>query len=207
MRAASCERPIFASRPALISFAAMTARRTAIAAFWILAAAAAAEFAMGRVPICTCGTIDLWVGARDSEKTSQMLTDWYSFSHAVHGFLFYLGLWLVARRWPIEWRFLSALLIETAWEIFENTPFVIDRYRATTAARGYSGDSILNSMSDILLMCIGFLLARRLPVWASVALVIIMELVPLFVIRDNLTLNVWMFIAPNDAVQAWQARG
>lgn len=162
---------------------------------------------MGRVPICTCGTIDLWVGARDSEKTSQMLTDWYSFSHAVHGFLFYFGLWLVARRWPIEWRFLSALLIETAWEIFENTPFVIDRYRATTAARGYSGDSILNSMSDILLMCIGFFVARRLPVWASVALVIIMELVPLFVIRDNLTLNVWMFIAPNDAVQAWQARG
>lgn len=162
---------------------------------------------MGRVPICTCGTIDLWVGARDSEKTSQMLTDWYSFSHAVHGFLFYFGLWLVARRWPIEWRFLSALLIETAWEIFENTPFVIDRYRATTAARGYSGDSILNSMSDILLMCIGFLVARRLPVWVSVALVIIMELVPLFVIRDNLTLNVWMFIAPNDTVQAWQARG
>ena len=185
----------------------MTARRTAIAAFLILAAAAAAEFAMGRVPICTCGTIDLWVGARDSEKTSQMLTDWYSFSHAVHGFLFYLGLWLVARRWPIEWRFLSALVIETAWEIFENTPFVIDRYRATTAARGYSGDSILNSMSDIVLMCVGFFVARRLPVWASVALVIIMELVPLFVIRDNLTLNVWMFIAPNDAVQAWQARG
>lgn len=162
---------------------------------------------MGRHPICTCGTIDLWVGARDSLKTSQMLTDWYSFSHAVHGFLFYFGLWLVARGWPIEWRFLSALLIETAWEIFENTPFVIDRYRATAAARGYSGDSILNSMSDILLMCIGFLVARRLPVWASVALVIIMELVPLFVIRDNLTLNVWMFIAPNDAVQAWQARG
>lgn len=162
---------------------------------------------MGRVPICTCGTIDLWVGARDSAKTSQMLTDWYSFSHAVHGFLFYLGLWLVARRWPIEWRFLSALLIEAAWEIFENTPFVIDRYRATTAARGYSGDSILNSMSDILLMCIGFLIARRLPVWASVALVIIMEVVPLAVIRDNLTLNVWMFIAPNGAVQAWQARG
>jgi len=107
----------------------------------------------------------------------------------------------------IELRFLAALVIETAWEIFENTPFVIDLYRATTTARGYSGDSILNSMSDILLMCVGFFVARRLPVWASVALVIIMELVPLFVIRDNLTLNVWMFIAPNDAVQAWQTRG
>lgn len=185
----------------------MSARRTAIAALIIFAAAAATELGMGRVPICTCGTIDLWVGARDSDKTSQMLTDWYSFSHAVHGFLFYLVLWLLARRWPIEWRFLAALAVEASWEIFENTPFVIDRYRATAAARGYSGDSILNSMSDILLMCIGFLFARRLPVWASVALVIIMELVPLVVIRDNLTLNVWMFIAPNDAVQAWQARG
>ena len=185
----------------------MTARRTAIAAILILVTAASVELVMGRVPICTCGTIDLWVGARDSDKTSQMLTDWYSFSHAIHGFLFYLGLWLVGRRWPIRWRFLGALGIETAWEIFENTPFVIDRYRATAAARGYSGDSVLNSLADVLLMCIGFLAARKLPVWFSVALVIIMELIPLYVIRDNLTLNIWTFIAPNDAIQAWQARG
>ena len=185
----------------------MTARRTAIAAFLILAATAAVELGMGRVPICTCGTVDLWVGARDSDKTSQMLTDWYSFSHLIHGFLFYLGLWFIARRWLVQWRFLGALLAETAWEIVENTPFVIDRYRATAAARGYSGDSVLNSVSDILLMCLGFLLARRLPVWFSVALVIVMELVPLYAIRDNLTLNIWSFIAPNEAVQAWQARG
>ena len=185
----------------------MSARRAALAAILILIAAAVAELAMGRTPICTCGTVDLWVWERDSSKTSQMLADWYSFSHIVHGFLFVFGLWLVARRCPVEWRFLTALVIETAWEIFENTPFVIDRYRATTAARGYSGDSILNSISDILLMCVGFLIARRIPVWMSVVLVLVLELIPLAVIRDNLTLNVWMFLAPNDAVQAWQSGG
>ena len=183
----------------------MTARRAAIAAFLILAAAAAILLAMGRDPICTCGTVDLWVGARDSPRTSQMLSDWYSLSHIVHGLLFYAVLWLVARRWPVEWRFLAALLVETAWELIENTPFVIDRYRATTAALGYTGDSVINSLSDILMMCVGFLAARRLPVWASVALVVVLEFVPLVVIRDNLTLNIWTLLAPNAAVQAWQA--
>jgi hypothetical protein len=183
----------------------MTARRAAIAAFLIIAAAAAILLAMGRHPICTCGTIDLWVGTRDSPKTSQMLADWYSLSHIVHGLLFYAALWLVARRWPAEWRFVIALLIEASWEVTENTPFVIDRYRETTAALGYTGDSVINSLSDILMMCLGFVLARKLPVWASVALVIVLEIVPLFVIRDNLTLNVWTLLAPNAAVQAWQA--
>jgi hypothetical protein len=136
-----------------------------------------------------------------------MLSDWYSFSHIVHGLLFYAVLWLIARRWPVEWRFLTALLIETTWEVVENTPFIIDRYRATTAALGYNGDSVINSLSDILMMCFGFLLARRLPVWASVVLLVLLELVPLFVIRDNLTLNIWTLLAPNAAVQAWQARG
>jgi hypothetical protein len=185
----------------------MTARRAAIAAFLIIAAAAAILLAMGRHPICTCGTIDLWVGTRDSPKTSQMLADWYSFSHIVHGFIFYFVLWLIARRFPIEWRFLTALVIETAWEITENTPFVIDRYRTATAALGYNGDSVINSISDILMMCVGFLLARKLPVWASVALVLVLELIPLFVIRDNLALNVWMLLAPNHSIAAWQAAG
>ena len=183
----------------------MNKRRAAIAAFLILAAAAAILLAMGRHPICTCGTVDLWVGSRDSPKTSQMLADWYSMSHLVHGLLFYAALWLVARRWPVEWRFLTAVLIESAWEIAENTPFVIGRYRATTAAVGYSGDSVLNSMSDIVMMGIGFLAARKLPVWAAVLLFVILETVPLFVIRDNLFLNIWTLLAPNAAVQAWQA--
>lgn len=185
----------------------MSTRNAAIGAFLVLAIAAAAELAMGLHPICTCGTIDLWVSARDGPKTSQMIADWYSLSHAIHGFLFYAALWLMARRLPVQWRFLAALAVEAAWEVFENSAYVIDRYRATTAAAGYSGDSVLNSMCDISFMAIGFLVARRLPVWASVALVIALELIPLYLIRDNLTLNIWMFLWPNASVEAWQAGG
>jgi len=160
---------------------------------------------MGRNPICTCGTVELWVGERDSPKTSQMIADWYSLSHLVHGLLFYAILWLLARRWPVERRFLTALLLEAAWEVTENTPFVIDRYRATTAALGYTGDSIINSLSDISIMALGLLLARKLPVRAALLLVLALEVIPLFTIRDNLTLNVWQLIAPSKALQAWQA--
>lgn len=124
-------------------------RRAWLLALFILAAAAAIELSLGRHPICTCGTVDLWVGSRDSPKISQMLADWYSLSHVVHGLLFYAALWLLARRWPVGKRFIAAMLIEAAWEMIENTPLVIDRYRATPAAAGYSGDSVLNSMSDI----------------------------------------------------------
>ena len=182
-------------------------RRAAIAAFLIIAIAAAVLLAMGRNPICACGSVDLWVGARDSPKTSQMLIDWYSLSHVVHGLLFYAALWLIARSWPVERRFLIALLIESAWEVTENTPFVIDRYRETTAALGYTGDSVINSLSDILMMCLGFLLARKLPLWAAIVLLLVLEIVPLFVIRDNLALNVLNLLAPNAAVAAWQAGG
>ena len=183
----------------------MTLRKTAAAAILIIGLAALIELAMGRHPICTCGTVELWVGARDSPKTSQMLADWYSLSHVVHGLLFYGALWLIFRRAPISSRFLGALTIEAAWEVIENTPFTIDRYRATTAALGYSGDSVINSVSDMVMMCVGFLLARKLPVWASLLLLVGLELVPLFVIRDNLALNIWNLLAPNPAVAAWQA--
>jgi len=182
-------------------------KRAAVAAIVLLAATALLLYLMGRPPICTCGSIDLWVGEPNSSRTSQMLSDWYSPSHIVHGFLFFAGLWLVGRRWPLERRFLVALAIEAAWEIVENTPMIINRYREETAALGYTGDSVLNSMSDIAMMIVGFLLARRLPVWASVAIVLVLELVPLFVIRDNLTLNVWMLLAPNEALKAWQSGG
>jgi hypothetical protein len=173
----------------------------------ILATAAGAELAMGRNPICTCGTVELWVGARDSAKTSQMLADWYSLSHVVHGLLFYAGLWLIAGRWPVEWRFLTAMLLEGAWEVTENTPLVIDRYRSTTAAIGYTGDSILNSMSDIIMMALGFLIARKLPIRATLLLLIALEVVPLVAIRDDLTLNILNLIVPIRAVQQWQTGG
>src|SRR3954469_20837124 len=164
-------------------------RRAAISSLVILAAAAAVLLAMGRNPICTWGAVDLWVAGRDSPKTSQMLADWYSLSHIAHGLLFFGALWLVLRRWPLSWRFLAALLLEAGWEVVENTPFTIDRYRRTTAALGYSGDSVINSVSDMVMMCAGFLIARKLPLWASILVLVALELIPLAVIRDNLTLN------------------
>ena len=113
----------------------MTARRTTWTAILLIALTAAIVlFAMGRNPLCTCGAVDLWVGERDSARTSQMIADWYSLSHIVHGLLFYAVFWLVARRWPVEWRFAAALLIEAAWEVTENTPWIIDRYRHATDA-------------------------------------------------------------------------
>ena len=169
----------------------------------VLAVSVVILLAMGRPPICTCGSVELWgvVGP----KQSQMLADWYSPSHVVHGFIFYAGLhWL----WPganVERRFALALAIEAAWEIIENTPMVIDRYREATIALGYSGDSILNSASDIAMMALGFLAARRLPVWATIVAVLLLEIIPLIAIRDNLTLNVWMLLAPSDAILNWQA--
>jgi hypothetical protein len=181
--------------------------RAAVAAVLITAATAALLYMMGRPPICTCGEIDLWINEANSSRTSQMLADWYSPSHIVHGFLFYAALWLVARKMPVERRFLIALTIEAAWEIVENTPMIINRYREATTALGYTGDSVLNSMSDIAMMGLGFLLARKLPVWVSVAIVLVLEVVPLIIIRDNLTLNVWMLLAPNEAVKAWQSGG
>jgi hypothetical protein len=181
------------------------AKRTAAAAIAILIAAGAVLALMQRPAICTCGSIQLW-GASGPEQ-SQMLADWYSFSHVIHGVLFFALLRLAAPRWPIGRRFLLALLIEAAWEIVENTPIVINRYREATVALGYSGDSILNSMSDIAMMALGFAAARKLPPWLTVALVLLFELVPLFVIRDNLTLNVWMLLFPDPSIQAWQAGG
>ena len=177
--------------------------RPLVAALLLLAAAVAILFAMGRPPICTCGSVALWGPVGPTQ--SQMLADWYSASHIVHGLLFYAILTLAAKRWPVERRFLVALAIEAAWEIFENTPMVIDRYREATMALGYTGDTILNSVSDVAMMALGFLAARKLPVWLAVVLLLVLELVPLLVIRDNLTLNVWMLLAPNRAILDWQA--
>ena len=168
-----------------------------------LAIIVAIMLAMGRPPICTCGTVELW--GEVGPKQSQMLADWYSPSHIIHGFLFYALLHLLWRGAPVERRFVAALALEAAWEIAENTPMVIDRYREATIALGYSGDSVINSISDVGWMMLGFGLARRLPVWASVAIVIVLELVPLIVIRDNLTLNVIMLVAPSEAILNWQA--
>ncbi len=194
----------FASGFVSIMVVGMTAtRRSSAVAIAIFAIAAAILFLMGRNLLCTCGRLDWW--GQVGPEQSQMVADWYSLSHIVHGFLFYAALAWIFPRWAVAKRFAAALAVEAAWEIVENTPMVIDRYREATAALGYSGDSILNSLSDITMMAIGFLVARRLPLWASVATVLVLELIPLLVIRDNLTLNVWMLLLPTDWLREWQS--
>jgi Protein of unknown function (DUF2585) len=178
-----------------------------IAAISILAAAASIELAMGRVLICKCGYVKLWHGIVNSPENSQHLTDWYTFSHIIHGVGLYALLWLAARRLPPGVRFVLAVLLEATWEVFENTPFVIDRYRAATISLDYYGDSIINSMSDIVSMMLGFWIARRVPVWISVGLVIVLEVLVALIIRDNLTLNILMLIHPFEAVKRWQLGG
>ena len=168
----------------------------------VVAAAVAVLAAMGRPLLCNCGRLDLW--GQVGPEQSQMLADWYSPSHVIHGLLFYAIARLLVPRWRREPRFLLALAVEAAWELVENTPLIIDRYREATMALGYTGDSIVNSVSDMAMMAVGFALAARLPVWASAALVVLLEFVALAAVRDNLTLNVLMLVAPVEAIRVWQ---
>ena len=180
-------------------------------ALWL--AIGAILLAMGRVPICTCGTIKLWWGVVQSAENSQHIADWYSFSHVIHGLLFYFFAHVLWRRWkllggkPASWALPIAVGFEGLWELLENSPVIIDRYRAVTVSFGYEGDAVINSLSDIGFMALGFWIASKLPWKASLALAVAFELFTLFVIRDNLTLNVLMLVYPMEAVRSWQAGG
>lgn len=163
-------------------------------------------YVMGRVPICECGYVKLFEPGVNTSGNSQHLSDWYTPSHIIHGFLFYGFAWLLMRNKPFATKLSLAVLIEAAWEIAENSPLVIDRYRTATMALGYSGDSILNSGMDTVFMALGFLFAARAPVWLTVAIAIGFELLTLYVIRDNLTLNVLMLVWPVEAIKTWQGQ-
>jgi hypothetical protein len=160
---------------------------------------------MGRIWLCSCGTIRLWVGDIRSVEMSQQVTDWYTFSHIVHGILFYGLLRLLLPRLPVLARLAIAVGIEATWEIAENTPWVIEAYRQQALARGYVGDSILNSLSDTLSMMTGFALASLLPWRVTLALAVVLEVVVGYLVHDNLTLNVLNFIHRFPAIEAWQS--
>jgi len=181
-------------------------RVATLAILVMLMLVATIELTMGRQPMCTCGFISLWHGPVDSQN-SQQISDWYTFTHVLHGIAFYGLLFLAARRLPVPVRLLIAVFLEGAWEIAENSPFIIDRYRTATFSLDYYGDSIVNSVSDVVAMMVGFWMARRCPVWVTAVCVVAVETVLALVIRDNLTLNIIMLIHPVDAIKHWQLGG
>lgn len=183
----------------------MTITRTQyLIAAGLIVATALALYAMGHPWICKCGTVKLWHFQVVSSENSQHIIDWYTPSHVIHGFLFYFLFWLIAPRASVGTRLLLAIGVEAAWEIIENTDYVIDRYREATVALDYYGDSVLNSVSDILFMVLGFVLASRLPVWLTVTIGIAFELFTGIMIRDGLALNVLMLLWPSETVLQWQ---
>ncbi len=184
---------------------------SALIALALFLAFAAILFSMNRPPICACGSVKLWHGIVQSSENSQHLSDWYTLSHIIHGFLFFGAGHLLRRKWPrlfpLGVVICLAILVEGAWEVLENSPIIINRYREVTMSFGYAGDSIVNSLADIGWMIIGFFAASRLPWKVTLVLAILFELFTAYMIRDNLTLNILMLAAPVDAVKEWQAAG
>ncbi len=194
--------------------ATLTPNRTAIlVSVGITIAAVIILLLMDRPPICECGYVKLWHGQINNAGNSQHLTDWYTPSHIIHGPIFYALGWLLFSKWKlggdgsVKWGLPLAVFLEAAWEVLENTPMVIERFRSVTANWGYSGDSVLNSFADIGWMTFGFYLAMRLPVKVTIILAIFLELLAGFVVRDGLALTVIMLIFPIDAIAEWQAGG
>ena len=179
--------------------------RLALGCAGILLLAAMALRAEGRLWLCSCGSFRAWTSDAWGPETSQRLFDPYSLTHVLHGFLFFWLLALAAPRLRSSWRFLFAVGTEALWEILENSEFVIRRYREATAALGYNGDTVVNSLGDVIACALGFLVALRLGAWRTLALFFLIELLLLVWIRDSLLLNVLMLLHPVESIKQWQA--
>ncbi len=176
----------------------------------VCALVASIELSTGRSVFGPDGKFGWWESDVWSSENSQRVADAYSFSHIIHGIIFFAVLWLIAKKFPaftLKFRFLTALILEASWELLENSPLIINRYREVTISLGYVGDSILNSVADVLMVVIGFLIARYFKVWISIALIIVFEIGCLFWVRDNLTLNVIMLVYPIESIKVWQSEG
>ena len=178
-----------------------------VATVLVLLALIALLHAEGRIFVCACGHFAVWVSDWCSSNTSQQLLDPYSLTHLLHGFLFFWLIALAFRRMPRGWQVLLAMLLESAWEIFENTSFVINKYRTETAALGYQGDTIVNSLGDLACALIGFLIARQLGVRRSLIVFVLVEVVLILWIHDSLLLQILMLVRPIEAVKLWQVCG
>jgi hypothetical protein len=160
--------------------------------------------AEGRLWICSCGRLSVWTGQICSANNSQQFLDPYSFTHVLHGFLYAWLLTLIAPRLAAAWQFWCAVALGSLWELLENSDFIINRYRTETAALGYQGDTVVNSLGDILCCVLGFMIALRLGFRRSLLVFIGLELVLLIWIRDSLLLEILMLIHPISALKAWQ---
>lgn len=178
-----------------------------VAVLGLVSLQALALYLLGQPALCECGTVTLWANEIFSPENSQQFFDWYTFSHIIHGFLFYWLATLFFPRLPVGTRLFLAVGAEVSWEIFENTPMVIEHYRQQALAQGYIGDSILNSVMDTFSMLAGFIIAWRLPVWVTVLLAVGMEGFVLYMIRDSLALNILGFFIQPEIISDWQQGG